>query len=70
MDKVRCIFVEYHSYAEQDQTLDQIINILKQSNFRLYISSPGVSSKSPFVDLKVYKGMDMQLNIYGFKKDK
>lgn len=70
LQKVERIFVEYHSYVEQEQSLNEIINILTQANFRLYISSPGISSKSPFVGLKVYKGMDMQLNIYGIKRHK
>jgi FkbM family methyltransferase len=62
------IFVEYHSFVEQPQTLNKIINILQKANFRLYISSPGLSNKAPFVNIKVYKNMDMQLNIYGFKE--
>jgi FkbM family methyltransferase len=67
LDKVARIFVEYHSFVGQEQSLNEIIEILKEANFRLYISSPGISSKSPFVNIKVYSGMDMQLNIYGIK---
>lgn len=68
LNNVERIFVEYHSFVGQEQSLDEIITILKEAKFRLYITSPGVSSKSPFVDLNVYLGMDLQLNIYGIKE--
>lgn len=67
LGKVERIFIEYHSFVDQEQSLNEIIDILKKAKFRLYISSPGLSSKSPFVNLTVYSGMDMQLNIYGIK---
>jgi len=69
LDKVVRIFVEYHSFVGQKQSLNKVIDILTKANFRLYISSPGVSSKSPFNNISVYNNMDMQLNIYGIKKD-
>jgi FkbM family methyltransferase len=62
---VERIFVEYHSFVGQEQTFDKIISILKNSNFRLYINSPGITNKSPFVRVANYNNMDMQLNIYG-----
>ena len=64
---VNHIFVEYHSFLNKEQTIDEVISILKRANFRLYISSPGVSSKSPLVSVVTYNNMDMQLNIYGTK---
>ncbi|UPS91684.1 FkbM family methyltransferase [Bizionia sp. M204] len=70
LENVARIFVEYHSFVGQEQTLNEIIQILKEAGFRLYISSPGISSKSPFVKLTEYCGMDMQLNIYGIKQHK
>ncbi|OBX21230.1 FkbM family methyltransferase [Gelidibacter algens] len=66
--RVERIFIEYHSFVEQEQSLNEIIDILKHAKFRVYISSPGLSSKSPFVDITEYNGMDMQLNIYGIKQ--
>ena len=66
--KVDRIFVEYHSFVNHPQTLNEIIDILTAAGFRLYISSPGLNSKSPFMALNVYNNMDMQLNIYGIKK--
>lgn len=62
------IFVEYHSFFGQPQTLNEIIDILTEAGYRLHISSPGLKSKSPFTKLNIYNNMDMQLNIYGFKE--
>ncbi|MCW5913697.1 MAG: hypothetical protein KIT66_03735 [Chitinophagaceae bacterium] len=31
------------------------------------ISSPGLISPQPFMELNTYAGMDNQLNIYGFR---
>ena len=65
---VKRIFIEYHSFVGQKQALDIITKILIENNFRIYVSSPGLTSTSPFIRLNVYNNMDMQLNIYGFKE--
>lgn len=67
LDKVERIFVEYHSFVNEKQSLSELISILTNANFRLFINTPGVSNKSPFVNIKTYNNMDMQLNIYGIK---
>jgi FkbM family methyltransferase len=61
------IFVEYHSFVNQSQTLAELLSILQGAGFRLHVNSPGFHSESPFVNLKSYIGMDMQLNIYGWR---
>lgn len=66
---IQRIFIEYHSFVNQSQSLNEVIDILTKANFRLHVSSPGLSNKSPFMGLKVYNNMDMQLNIYGFKNE-
>ncbi|MBU2952159.1 FkbM family methyltransferase [Tamlana agarivorans] len=65
---VEHVFVEYHSFVGKIQSLGEIVNILEKANFRLYISSPGLINKSPFVKVKTYNNMDGQLNIYGIKQ--
>ena len=62
------IFIEYHSFINKKQTLNEIINILTETNFRIYINQEGVQSNQPFVKINDYQSMDLQLNIYGFKK--
>ncbi|MFN4762869.1 FkbM family methyltransferase [Gillisia sp. Q332] len=69
LGNIKRIFVEYHSFVGQSQTLNEIIEILTKAKFRLHISSPGLASISPFMNLNVYNNMDMQLNIYGYKEN-
>ncbi|MBI6118189.1 FkbM family methyltransferase [Salegentibacter maritimus] len=69
LDKIKRIFVEYHSFVNQTQSIDEILRILIEAGFRLHINAPGLSSQSPFVKLNTYNNMDMQLNIYGFKEE-
>lgn len=61
------LFVEYHSFEGQDQGLSKTFNILEKAGFRLHVSSPGLTSNRPLQAMHVYNGMDMQLNIYGFR---
>jgi len=69
LDKVDRIFVEYHSFVNQPQTLNVIIDILRRAKFRVYMSIPGNNSiRSPFMGLIPYNNMDFQLNIFGYKE--
>ena len=63
------IFVEYHSFINMPQTLDEIISILTESGFRIYVNTPGLTSKAPFSYIRKYNKMDLQLNIFGIKSD-
>jgi FkbM family methyltransferase len=65
---VQHIFIEYHSFVGHKQKLAALVHILERNGFRYYINSPGLSSAQPFVNLNTYNGMDMQLNIYAFKR--
>ena len=51
------------------QTLDEIISILTESGFRIYVNTPGLTSKAPFSYIRKYNKMDLQLNIFGIKSD-
>ena len=61
------IFIEYHSMIGQEQTLDEILNILTKGGFRYYISKVGVNSSHPFMKKNISLGMDNQLNIFAFR---
>jgi FkbM family methyltransferase len=60
------LFVEYHSFVDRPQTLDNLIAILAKSGFRIHIHPP-VTSPQPFYERNVHMGMDMQLNIFAFR---
>lgn len=68
LQNVSRIFVEYHSFSGQDQKLDVLLSILKQAGFRYYVEHIGISSAHPFQNINTYSGMDLQLNIYGYRK--
>lgn len=64
---VKNIFVEYHSFVGKEQYLPELLALLKEAGFRLNINVPGLISPTPFVAISNYAGMDMQLNIYGYR---
>lgn len=65
---VKYIFVEYHSFVNQEQNLNELLTVLRESGFRIYISCPGLSSVNPYMKIITYNGMDFQLNIYGIRE--
>ena len=67
LKNVENLFVEYHSFVNQTQTLATIVDILSKANFRLHIHPP-VTSPQPFYYRNVHLGMDMQLNIFAFRE--
>ena len=64
LSNVAFLFIEYHSFTGQPQTLDEILKTVKSAGFRYYVSSPGLTSLNPFVHISESAGMDMQLNIH------
>ena len=61
------IFVEYHSFVNGEQFLPEILTILKNADFRLHITAPGLISSHPFIKLRSHSNMDNQLNIFAFR---
>lgn len=70
LHKVDNIFIEYHSFLKQPQDPDEILNILKENNFRYFIQQPA-DRNSPLINRinKNYPEMDLQLNIFAYKVD-
>lgn len=66
LHKIERIFIEYHSFNNGEQRLDEILLLLRQNKFRYYIRHVN-NRKSPFIDLAKDKEMDMQLNIFAYK---
>ncbi len=65
---IRYIFVEYHSKKGHHQGLDEVMAILSEAGFRLHVQS-AFSSSSPFAELRVHSGFDLQLNIFGWREN-
>ncbi|HEX7357268.1 MAG TPA: FkbM family methyltransferase [Ignavibacteriaceae bacterium] len=70
LSKVENIFIEYHSYVNSNQNLSAIIMILEKNQFRYFIK-PVNDRQSPLSNKKnkFNPTMDLQLNIYGYKKN-
>lgn len=68
LKKVRFLFVEYHSWLNQEQKLDELLAILRRNGFRYYIHDIGEKVKAPFVERKFPNGMDVQLDIHAINE--
>ena len=66
LTNVEHIFVEHHSFLDRPQDLHMVINLLQQAGFRLFIE-PASPTPQPLVQRKIICGMDIQLNIFGFR---
>ncbi|MGD1088658.1 MAG: FkbM family methyltransferase [Verrucomicrobiota bacterium] len=66
LQNVRNIFVEYHSFIGQPQTLGKLIQTLIEAGFRVQVHPMRVAAH-PFIEVESHMGMDMQLNIYGYR---
>lgn len=67
LHNVENMFVEYHSFLNQEQSLAKLLSILTKAGFRYQIQHIGVFSFHPFINIAQYSGMDLQLNIFAYK---
>jgi len=68
LTNVENIFVEYHSFVDQEQNLDTVLLILREAGFRVYLEHVGIRSEFPYIKRESTLGMDLQLNIYGYRE--
>jgi FkbM family methyltransferase len=66
LSNIERVFVEYHSFADSPQSLNDLISVLHNSGFRLHMQCP-MASAQPFVKRDTYLGMDFQVNIFAFR---
>jgi FkbM family methyltransferase len=66
LPRVQRLFVEYHSFADDTQTLHELLSLLHDAGFRMHIHSVRPSPQ-PFVKRFVNFGMDFQANIFAFR---
>jgi FkbM family methyltransferase len=60
------IFIEFHSFQNEPQGLADLLAILEQQGFRYYIHTQ-FCSQTPFTEIQLQLGMDLQLNIFAVK---
>lgn len=63
--RVERLFVEYHSFTGEEQSLDEMLTILKQAGFRYHIKEAYTVAR-PF-SFQFGKGPDLQLDIFAFR---
>lgn len=64
---VENIFVEYHSFINQEQHLDDLLLLLKETGFRYHLRQ-SFSRDNPFTDsLLACENMDMAINIFAYR---
>jgi FkbM family methyltransferase len=64
---VRNIFIEYHSFVDRPQTLNEILDVLSETGFRYYMDIPVSLTNQPFVHRGSFLSMDLLVNIYAYR---
>lgn len=66
LSNVKNIFIEYHSFKNSEQNLDEILRILKMNGFR-YFTETINKPANPFIHDDNDDPMDLQVNVFGVK---
>lgn len=62
------LFVEYHSFINQKQKLEEILSILKETGFRYHLKQ-SFSQNRPFIDkLLACENMDMAITVFAYRE--
>lgn len=69
LKNVENLFIEYHSLEKNEQKLDEILKIMKDSGFKYYIKEAWNNQPMPFVNERTNL-FDLQLNIFGYRLEK
>ena len=69
LNNINHIFVEYHSFHDEEQHLEDILLLLKKNGFRYHLKK-SFSRRRPFLDKGlVCEKYDMAINIFAYKTD-
>ena len=66
LHKVDYLFLEYHSFINSDQKLQQILAIITEAGFRYYIKE-AFNKRFPFIEKEIFLKMDLLLNIFCYR---
>jgi FkbM family methyltransferase len=67
LERINQVFFEYHSWSNLEQRLNILLNVLSVNGFRYHLSSIA-PRKRPFVNHPVNGSMDLQLNVFAYRK--
>jgi FkbM family methyltransferase len=66
LQRVRNLYVEYHSFVNEPQRLPELLEVIRGAGFRLHVQGCTASAR-PFLEARDHEGMDLQLHICGFR---
>jgi FkbM family methyltransferase len=67
LKNVKNLFVEYHSFINKEQKLEEILAMLKEAGFRYHLRQ-SFSRARPFVDSELScENMDMSINVFAYR---
>lgn len=72
LPKIQHLFIEYHAYIGQAQSLSKILTLLEAKGFRYYLSNPH-QKEAPLVNhfpKEKEATMDLQMNIHAYQSIK
>jgi FkbM family methyltransferase len=67
LKNIKNLFIEYHSFGDNPQMIGELLIILKNAGFKVYIKEAWKNMKNPFVQRKG-PYFDLQLNIFAYRK--
>lgn len=67
---VNALYIEYHSFENSPQCLDEILLILRQAGFRYYISDVNNQKRNYLTQKYLLNSMDLQLHVFATKEYK
>ncbi len=68
LKQVKSAFIEYHSFENQPQRLNELLALLSGAGFRYFVQSLYLM-RAPFLEHKIESGMDLQLNIFAYRAE-
>jgi len=64
---VENLFIEYHSFTDRQQDLDQILTIITKAGFRYNLQHAIVLNENPFLQKNEFMGIDSLINIFAYR---
>ena len=67
LSPVQNMFLEYHGKTQETQKLNEILQIVRENGFAVYIQNAADTLEQPFVNKSTSTPFDVQLNLYCYK---
>ena len=66
LGKVKCLFLEYHSFLGQEQLLGNFLELISRSGFRFYLKE-AYPKPLPFINREIFLNMDLLVNLFCYR---